>query len=477
MNGNQSIVRDAILAAKDFSDRIKELGPSGVYVEAKEQPRYWYRVMRQTVKLFFENRGPYQANALAYRSMISLVPMLAFMISLLTWLMPYQLENLTEKLQQVMKQYVVPESQIIQSTFEFIDKFINQAQQGAQFGFIIMLVTSILLINGIEVIFNNIWHVTHRRPYGWRVLSYTALTVLIPLMLGLSMYMTAQVQVESIERAVQENLGLARLPLFTWTWSLFKDLGIPMAIVWALFLAVYKWLPNTRVEFWPALIGSLVAAAAFEIGKWGFSFFAAKMVEGRQLWWGTMGVFLVFLVWVYLVWWIILFCAQLTYVIQNYRFALRKRDELDFRAGDVYLASRVMLEISKSHFHGDPAPTVSELAESLGIDVPRIQATLARLMEANLIILGTSPGGRRTREEVHVPGRDLGSITVADVVMAATDAWQMPGPRVHFENPDRSDDAPADPPKTPEETLDRLLDVSLGTSKSYLKVTLREILE
>jgi membrane protein len=448
--------------------RARELGPRGLAVAAGVMARYWGRILRQTFRLFVDNRGPYQANALAYRTMISLVPMLAFMISLLTLMMGKGIEDLTADLSNLMATYLVPNPEIVDSSLALIKTFIQQARQGTVIGFIILLLTSIFLLTAIEQIFNNLWHITRRRPYSWRILAYTSLIVLIPVLLGFSIYMTARLQVDQVMMTFTSAPVIRRLPILQWGWGLTRSVGVPLLLVWVLFLAMFKWLPNTRVEPLAAMVAGLIAAMAFELCKWGFSAFATEMVVRRQLWWGSLGVFLVFLMWVYLIWWIVLFCAQLTYVIQNYRYVLRNHPELEGRVGIAFIAANTMLEIARRHFQGEQPPTIRVLAEKLEVEVPRVQQALSKLVEANLVILGSF--GKDRDLEVYLPGRDLGGITLTEVVGSVTDIWRIPA------SPKRLPRADAEGRSAGEEKLETLLRQSRDRVQEVLDVTIRELL-
>ncbi len=522
---------------KDLFAKLRELGPKGLLLLLREQPRYWYRILRHTYRLFMDNRGPYQANALAYRSMLSMVPMAVFVVSLSAWIFGDKVDVHTTRLKSILKEYVVPKSvdsmdglpeilrprngdtthaswpptdgdtiganpaplpgdtaqgngaykktDIVDDVWVYVEKFKDEAEGGTRGGFLILLLTSVFLINGIEVIFNNLWHIKRRRPFAQRVLAYTSMTVLIPLLFGLSIFMTAYVQVLTIEQHMRDNVVLKHIPLFNLTWGLTKDIGIPILMVWVLVLCMYKWLPNTKVETRSALIGGLVAAIAFETCKWSFSFFSAKMVVTRQLYWGPIGIFIVFLLWVYVVWFIILFCAQLTYVFQNYRYVLKTNADPQGRFGNAYLSCRIMLEIAARHHHGQSVPTVRELAQQLKVEVPRIQAVLASLTDANLVILGTASDKRGDYEEVYVPGRDLGAITVSEVVKTVTDAWRLPPTTVSEATPDEANEAAEASPAEDgqpdaidyELELTQLLVGSRDAMEAGLGISFRDLLE
>jgi len=553
---------------KYFRDRIKrliELGPLGVWTRIKEEPRYWGRLFKHTYRLFMDNRGPYQANALAYRTMVSMVPIFALMVSMMTLIMgQLSAEQLSPEtspktemsapadgstvsgpvpgstvssadisnvmvatedgatmvpvlvgdtaknkkggspfkkpgipgvselgleghdiyddiaanfLETVMPEF--PERQDIMAEIKpHVANFVEQARKGAVIGFLILFLASVFLINAIETIFNNIWHVRRRRAWSFRVLAYTALTFLIPVLLGLSIYITALFSADDFLASIAGLEFVRSITPIRWTLEqttgIISGIGLPVMIVWVLFLAMFKWLPNTKVEARSALFTSFLVAMAFELFKWGFSFFAGRMVASRQIWWGSLGVFLIFLVWVYIIWWIILFGAQLTYVIQNYRYVFRKGHELEGRVGDAYLACRVMLEIGKSHIQGDHVPSVRNLAETIEVEVPRIQNVLEKLMEANLVILGSSSG--KFYDEVYVPGRDLGKVTMADVVHTVTDVWRKPATDKD-KGEESADIEPGQLAEDPEKIFEAVLDQRLGLINSGLNITFRELLE
>lgn len=460
-----------------MADEVKRLRPADLLRAVKDNVRYCYRIVRHTFRLFLDNRGPYQANALAYRSMLSMVPMLAFVVSVLSWI--YGMEDVSkyvEYLQKMLQDYLVPDSDIVTKSFNLISGFLQQARQGTLVGFLILFLTSVFLINGIETIFNNIWHIVRRRAYALRALSYTALIILLPLLLGVSIFMTARLQVDAVVDTFAQTTGMEHVPLFHWAVGMIRGTGLPLTTVWLLFLAMYRWLPNTKVEMGSAMVAALFAAVLFEICKLGFSLFAAQMVVRRELWWGSLGVFLVFLMWVYIIWWIVLFGAQLTYVIQNYRFVLKKNPDPEQRMGEAYLATRVMLEISRDHVRGDRLPTVRQLAGQLEVEVPRVQKVLARLTDANLVLLGTTSEKRGAYEEVYVPGRDLGTISLAEVVRTATDFWEMPGPGPEPATATAADDAVAPLEETAVDLLNRVVLESRGLLESSLRVSFRELL-
>jgi len=403
---------------KDYYQKAKQVRLSGIKDFLKGKPRYWLRIFRHTYRLFMDNRGQYQANALAFRTMVSLVPMLAFAISFSIFMGL----DIATKLKEWFQKYLALDQPMLEEIFNLIDRFQEQAQEGKVVGFLVLLAASLFLINAIEMAFNNIWHVDRRRPYTFRILSYVAMTVLLPVLMGISIYMTTQLQAQNVAQAFGGDMVNRFLSFEGFAWI--NEFILPLVTVWLLFLAMYKWLPNTRVENRSAIIASLLVAVAFEICKWGFSLFASWMVVSRQLWWGSLGVFLVFLMWVYIIWWLVLFGAQFGYVFQNYRYVFLRGHTLEGRVGEAYLALRIILEVGRRHMTGNHGPTVRELADTLEVDVPRIQKILLRMIDSDILVLASSSNRKDTYDDIYVPGSDIGSLTLADVLKKSTDFWE-----------------------------------------------------
>jgi membrane protein len=75
------------------------------------------------------------------------------------------------------------------------------------------------------------------------------------------------------------------------------------------FALLYLAVPNTRVRFRHAVVGSVFTAILFELAKWGFAYFVVHF-SSYQLVYGAIATLPVFLIWIYLSWMIILLGAE-----------------------------------------------------------------------------------------------------------------------------------------------------------------------
>jgi hypothetical protein len=96
------------------------------------------------------------------------------------------------------------------------------------------------------------------------------------------------------------------------------------------------------------------------------------------------------------------------------------------------------------------------------------------LKDSGFIIMAGSPrnGGE---EEVFVPGRDIGSITLAEVIGSATNFWEMRPDRELIEI-EEGEQKQVNAGGGPEQALDRLILQSRGQLETTLGVSFRDLI-
>jgi membrane protein len=92
--------------------------------------------------------------------------------------------------------------------------------------------------------------------------------------------------------------------------------ALPFILLWLVCAWIYDWVPNVKVQWTAALSGGLAAALLLEIGRHGLTWYAVNVV-GRSHIYGALWVFPVVLLWFYVSWLIILFGAEVSFVVQN----------------------------------------------------------------------------------------------------------------------------------------------------------------
>jgi membrane protein len=203
---------------------------------------------------------------------------------------------------------------------------------------------------------------------------------------------------------------LTSLPLLGQLNALALQLA-PYAVVSALFTLVYALAPNTRVLWWPAIVGGVAAGIVWAAtGK----IFTAFVVSSARLTIVYAGLAIVIgvLVWTYLGWLILLLGAQLSFYVQNpgyLRLGLKEPRLSNNETEQLTLG--VMYLIGTNHLRASPAWTVDTLASYLQLPGVLVARCVDSLEAAGMLV--------NSEHETLVPARDLGTIRVVDVLSVA----------------------------------------------------------
>jgi membrane protein len=99
------------------------------------------------------------------------------------------------------------------------------------------------------------------------------------------------------------------------------NFALSISVTTVLFAAMYRFLPNTRIEWHDVWVGALVTSFLFELGKLGLALYIGKSSVGSS--YGAAGSVLIVLLWVYYSGLIFYFGAEFTKVYAD-RFGSRK---------------------------------------------------------------------------------------------------------------------------------------------------------
>ncbi|MCC6201708.1 MAG: YihY family inner membrane protein [Gammaproteobacteria bacterium] len=254
--------------------------------------------VRHVVRRFKADRCSSAAAALAYTSLLGIVPLFTVVFVLLS-AVPLFRELARQGDQFLFANFVPAFGDTVRS---YVVAFSAKARDLTLLGFGMLVVTVILLMSTIETTFNVIWRVRRQRPFAVRLVRYLAALALGPLLAGSGLVATSY---------------LASLPLLARMDSVWQ---VETRLLWLYsraatalaFVLFFKLLPNRFVAMRDALAGGLVATALFEIAKQGFAWYVLN-VPTQQLVYGTFATLPVLLVWIYLCWVILLLGAEITH--------------------------------------------------------------------------------------------------------------------------------------------------------------------
>ncbi|MFW6118943.1 MAG: YhjD/YihY/BrkB family envelope integrity protein [Planctomycetota bacterium] len=299
---------------------------------------------------------------------------------------------------------------------DYLRDFINKVGQ-ARIGIlatVFLLVTATSLLSTIEKTLNHIWKITESRPFWIKFTSFWTLICLGPVLIGATIWVE-----ETMGHSVSMTFhGMPVLGPVTRVLTAAGQYVLPFITTWLLLVAVYKFLPHTRVLFKNAAWGAFVGAVLLTVVRPLFSLYVMNAITYQKIY-GSLGAVPIFLLWLWLLWVIVLFGAEVSFTIQNVGL-LRYHDKLR-RLSDVfvdrYLAARIVLYVAREFWETGEPVTANRLAEILQITPEEAADAATRLVKLGLL----TPVGDQ-RDEFH-PARDLSQLKLSDV-LSITDRFR-----------------------------------------------------
>lgn len=250
------------------------------------------------------------ASALAYTTLLSLVPLLAVMAGFLGALPGFsQFEDMIRDF--VFENFVPAFGETID---DYLGQFAERASQLTLSGIGFLVVIALMLMATIENAFNDIWRVSERRGLLLRFLIYWLVLTLGPILVGVGLASTSYLLTMS---GTEQVLDFDRHLLS----------AVPFLMTTIALVLLYILVPNCHVPVRYAVIGAIGAAVLFESAKYGFAYYVTTVPTYGAIY-GALAVLPIFLVWIYVSWIIVLLGAQLTYSLSTFQpvFPLVDRD-------------------------------------------------------------------------------------------------------------------------------------------------------
>ena len=403
---------------------------------AKADHGFW-SFIRLSVQVFYlqldRTRLFTQAAALTYKTLFSLLPVFVLSLLILSAISAGEGKNALDRTVQhtlfeqlgLDKLYLTDNSgQVLQnadgsavSFSSWIQPFLDRAKSSVTtkatglVAFGVLLYGAISLMIVIESTFNLIYGAAEPRTILRRIMLYWCVLTLGPI-------------------GIAGSIVLGRLALQTA--QSYKVLGGAISIAdalsgfvvsWLLVFLMYRIIPDARVKWRAAIIGSLVAALAWEIGKWAFGMYVAHAV--RNSWYGSLALLPLFMLWIYLTWSVILMGLELTFIQQHWH-TLRNTLPLwrTSRATSGLSDIRWVLPLAVllcERFRKGKSLEVYEAADRLALSPHVVHGLFTSLEKAGLV--------HNVRGKSYALARPPENITALDLLLAARSLFHAPSAR------------------------------------------------
>lgn len=344
-------------------------------------------VSREVVR----DQVPVRAATLAFWSLVAIVPVLVLAAAVVSPLGGEQAALIRRLLYDVL---LAGEVESIGAQLDTWLSAVDFTKLGIV-GFLGVGFTASRIYFSMEEAYNVLWNVRQRRRFVTRMgIFYMGVTV-APLLLVLGIALTVRM------RGAVDVVWFQRF--------------VPVLLTSTTFVGAIKALPNTEVRWVPALVGGVASALAFEAAKIGFGAYinvlGADNVAAAI--YGSLGLFPIFLLWLFIVWTIVLLGVELAYVTQRLPDLMEAEDRLlvgsesTRHQPDALFAMQCLLVIARNWSLGKGPTPEPDVTRELHSEPVCVRAALEVLEGAGFLAAS---------ERGYLPAVPPDEVTVRDVI-------------------------------------------------------------
>ena len=357
------------MPAKAWIERLRTLRRAPAVRSAVASAGRLGRFLLLTLRRTHRDGVPLTAAALAYVTILSLIPLLAatsFVGALVFSAYP------EESLDLVLQILPYHETAVV----EQLERFFAQSREVEGWTILAFFATTLFAFGTVEETINRIWNVARRRPFRVRFVSFTLLIFWGPVLIGAtySAYLVLRQRLGS--ELLESSLSVNLLPF------LGTVVGLTM---------LYRLVPYTRVSFRAALAGGLTAAVLLEVLRRSFGLYVGLLTRPTEVY-GRFALALFFAISIQVSWALVLYGSELAYCAQHHGALVRGLARGPHFQGR-WVALAAALVLAERFDRGAPRTAQGELADELRVPEDQLEEMLEPLLESEL--LAATPGRAR----------------------------------------------------------------------------------
>jgi membrane protein len=329
---------------------------------------------------YYDDALSLQAMSLTYTTLLSLVPFLAVMFSVLT---AFGVQNVIEPMLHQVLAPLGPEGAEITTR---IVQFVRNIQVGilGAVGLATLFYTVVSLVATMEDALNQIWRRPRSRGWGQRFTTYTSVVLVGPVLVFTALALTASAQNYWLVHRLFQIQVVSELYTFV-------TRIMPLILLWATFTFLYKLIPFAHVRVTSALVGGAAAAILWQLAGDAFAFFVTSSGRYAAIY-SSFAIVIVFLIWLYVGWLIFLIGGEIAYFHQHPHAFVR--EALHVGRGhrfQEWLALSALVEITRRHLAGRVPWTPTELSAFLGVS--SLGSLIEDLIKSQILLRSAEPEG------------------------------------------------------------------------------------
>lgn len=375
----------------------------GIWKDFSRKPRQTrfavatLRMLILAIERFTTKRIIDSAAALTYSTLLAIVPILAVVFAIARGF------GFNKYIEEWFRGVLSSQPQAADTIVGFVNSYLIHTQSGIilGIGLVFMLWTVTILIRNIELAFNRIWQVKKPRSFFRTVTDYMGMFILAPIII----VVTSGVSIFVVSFA-NETEGFELLaPMVRRLWDL-----TPYVLMSAVFIALYVFMPNTKVKLRCAIGPGILAGVAMQ-GLQLFYIHSQIWVSSYNAIYGSFAALPLFMLWVQISWNICLFGAELCYTSQNMEESAFRTETYEISPRyRLIMSMMLMSHICRRFEKGEKPYTALELKLKTNIPIRVAQELLYELTNMHMVSEVTSD--EKGEESVYQPAEDLARLSV-----------------------------------------------------------------
>lgn len=233
---------------------------------------------------------PIAAGYLTYNTTLAIVPLIMVVFSIFTAFPIF--EEATEQLNTLIYDNFAPNAGDIVE--EYINLFVANSKKMGIVSTIGLIVVALMLIKSIDETLNKMWRNHRKRSIFVSFLLYAVILFIVPLLVGTSIVISSYI----FSMAIFNENGLLSFSQWLLQYA-------PFILIWLFFTTVYWLVPNTKVDLRHAMLGAIIAASFFTLGKQAFIWYITTFPSYQAIY-GALAVLPIMLLWIHLSWQVVL---------------------------------------------------------------------------------------------------------------------------------------------------------------------------
>ncbi len=375
----------------------------GIWKDFSRKPRHTrfavatLRMLILAIERFTTKRIIDSAAALTYSTLLAIVPILAVVFAIARGF------GFNKYIEEWFRGVLSSQPQAADTIVGFVNSYLIHTQSGIilGIGLVFMLWTVTILIRNIELAFNRIWQVKKPRSFFRTVTDYMGMFILAPIII----VVTSGISIFVVSFA-NETEGFELLaPMVRRLWDL-----TPYVLMSAVFIALYVFMPNTKVKLRCAIGPGILAGVAMQ-GLQLFYIHSQIWVSSYNAIYGSFAALPLFMLWVQISWNICLFGAELCYTSQNMEESAFRTETYEISPRyRLIMSMMLMSHICRRFEKGEKPYTALELKLKTNIPIRVAQELLYELTSMHMVSEVTSD--EKGEESVYQPAEDLARLSV-----------------------------------------------------------------